>query len=87
MSNIILDMYYGNLEPMSLNTELTPQLKSKLKELVEIEDKLEVQLLPEAKKTFSEYRAHYNEFMCLSCADAFVSGTKIGAKLTCEMLS
>ena len=87
MSDLILYQYYGNLEPQAMNTELSGKLKSKLNELVRLEEKLESQLSPEAKKTFSEYRDHYNEVMCLSCADAFVSGAKIGAKLTCEMLS
>lgn len=33
MSNIIEELFYGNLEPQELTTELTPRLKKKLKEL------------------------------------------------------
>ena len=34
MSNIIEELFYGNLEPQELTTELTPRLKKKLSELV-----------------------------------------------------
>lgn len=87
MSNIILDLYYGNLEFTGYNKELSPKLKSKLKQLVEIEDKLEARLSPEAWKTFVEYRELYNEFMCLNTSDGFLSGVKAGAKLTFEMFN
>ena len=87
MSNIISDLYYGNLEPQALNSELSGQLKSKLNELVKAEERLESQLSPDAAKIFAEYRELYTEFMCLSSEDSFVSGVKIGAKLVFEMFN
>ena len=83
--NVLEDFYYGNIEPQEIKTKLTPKLKSKLKTLSETEEKLETQLSPEAMKTFSEYRDLYNEFMCISCCDSFISGMKLGAKMTHEL--
>ncbi len=34
MSNIIEELFYGNLEPQELTTEITPKLKKKLNELM-----------------------------------------------------
>ncbi len=34
MSNIIEELFYGNLEPQELTAEITPRLKKKLSELV-----------------------------------------------------
>ena len=34
MSNVIEELYYGNLEPQELTTEITPKLKKKLSQLV-----------------------------------------------------
>ena len=38
MPNIIEDFYYGNIEPMEIQTNITPELKAKLKVLSEKEE-------------------------------------------------
>ena len=50
MSNIIEELFYGNLEPQELTTELTPRLKKKLSELVKKEDELTSKLPKEEKE-------------------------------------
>ena len=37
MSNKIEELFYGNLEPQEVNSELTPKLKKKLSNLAEKE--------------------------------------------------
>ena len=49
MSNIIEELFYGNLEPQELTTELTPKLKKKLSELVKKEEELSLKLTEEEK--------------------------------------
>ena len=49
MSNIIEDLFYGNLEPQELSTEITPKLKKKLNELVKKEEELTSKLSEEEK--------------------------------------
>ena len=80
MSNIIEELFYGNLEPQELTTELTPRLKKKLSELVKKEDELTSKLPEEEKELFSNYVSSYNEFSSISISDGFVSGFRFGAR-------
>ena len=82
MSNIIEELFYGNLEPQELTTEITPKLKKKLSELVKKEEELAAKLSDEEKELFSNYVSAYNEFSSISIADGFVSGFRFGAKFT-----
>ena len=80
MSNIIEELFYGNLEPQELTTELTPKLKKKLSELVKKEDELTSNLSEEEKELFTNYVSAYNEFSSISICDGFVSGFRFGAR-------
>ena len=81
MSNIIEELFYGNLEPQRLTTELTPKLKKKLSDLVKKEEELAAKLSDEEKELFSKYVSAYNEFSSISISDGFVSGFRFGARL------
>ena len=80
MSNIIEDLYYGNIEPQELTTEITPRLKKKLSELVKKEEELTSKLSEAEKELFSNYTCAYNEFSSISNSDSFISGFRLGAK-------
>ena len=80
MSNIIEELFYGNLEPQELTTELTPRLKKKLSELVKKEDELTSKLPEEEKELFSNYVSTYNEFSSISNSYSFISGFRFGAR-------
>ena len=82
MSNIIEELFYGNLEPQELTTELTPKLKKKFCELVKKEDELTSKLPEEEKELFSNYVSAYNEFSSISNSDSFISGFRFGARFT-----
>ena len=60
MSNIIEELFYGNLEPQELTTELTPRLKKKLSELIKKENELSSKLPEEEKALFTDYVSAYN---------------------------
>ena len=75
MSNIIEDLFYGNLEPQELSTEITPKLKKKLNELVKKEEELTSKLSEEEKLLLSNYVSAYNEFSSLSISDSFISAS------------
>ena len=53
MSNIIEELFYGNLEAQELTTEITPKLKKKLNELVKKEEELSSKLSEEEKEMFA----------------------------------
>jgi len=84
MSNIIEDLYYGNIEPQEVNSELTPKLKKKLSNLAEKEEELTTRLTSEDKELFQNYVSAYIEFSTTSNADSFISGFRLGAKFTYE---
>ena len=78
MSNIIEDLYYNNLAPIE---NITPKLKEKLRILSGKEEKLRGRLTAENLELFNDYAMCCTELSCLSCADAFESGVKIGGRL------
>lgn len=53
MSNFIEDLYYGNIEPQELSTELSGKIKKKLSNLAEKEKQLTAKLNGEEKRCFS----------------------------------
>ena len=80
MSNIIEELFYGNLEPQEVNSELTPKLKKKLSNLAEKEEQLTARLNGEDKELFQNYVSAYNEFSSISISDSFISGFRFGAR-------
>lgn len=80
MSNFIEDLYYGNLEPQEVNSELTPKLKKKLSSIAEKEEQLTARLNGEDKELFQNYVSAYIEFSTTSNADSFISGFGFGAR-------
>ena len=80
MSDFIESFYYGNIEPQSLTTELTPKLRKKLNELVKKEEVLASRLPDGERELFSKYTDAYTEFSSISICDSFISGFKLGAK-------
>lgn len=82
MSNIIEELYYGNIEPQELNSELSAKLKKKLNSLAEKEEQLTAKLNGEEKDLFLNYASTYVEFSTISNSDSFISGFRLGAKFT-----
>lgn len=82
MSNIIEELYYGNIEPQELNLELSSKLKKNLSNLAEKEEQLTARLKGEDKELFQNYICAYIEFTTTSNADCFISGFRHEAKFT-----
>ena len=80
MANFIEELYYGNLEPQELSSELTPKLKKKLSQLTAKEERLTARLNGEEKELFLNYASDYNEFLSISNSDSFISGFRLGAR-------
>ena len=82
MSNILEELYYGNIEPQALSSDLSGKLSKKLNTLTEKEEHLTAKLTTEDKELFLDYANTYNEFLSLSNSDSFISGFRLGAKFT-----
>lgn len=80
MSNVIEELYYGNLEPQEMTTEISPKLKKKLSALVKKEEELTAILPEKEKELFANYVNAHNEFSSISNSDSFISGFRLGAR-------
>ena len=82
MSDFIEDFYYGNIEPQEISTELRTELKKKLDSLSRAEEQLTFKLTDEEKELFMKYASQSSEFLCVSNADSFTVGFRLGARFT-----
>ena len=82
MSDFIEDFYYGNIEPQEISTELRTELKKKLDSLSRAEEQLTSTLTDEEKELFIKYANQSSEFLCVSNADSFTVGFRLGARFT-----
>lgn len=82
MSDFIEDFYYGNIEPQEISTELRTELKKKLDSLSRAEEQLTSRLTDEEKELFIKYANQSSEFLCVSNADSFIAGFRLGARFT-----
>ena len=73
MSNIIEELYYGNIEPQELTTEITPKLKKKLSSLAKKEEELSAMLPEKEKELFVNYVLAYNEFSSIGNSSSFLT--------------
>ena len=82
MSDFIEDFYYGNIEPQEISTTLSTELKRKLDLLSQVEEQLTSTLTDEEKELFIKYANQSSEFLCVSNADSFIAGFRLGARFT-----
>ena len=82
MSHFIGEFYYGNIEPQESITELKAEIKKKLDVLSQTEEQLTSKLTEEEKDLFTKYVSQSNDFLCVSNADSFIAGFRLGAKFT-----
>ena len=82
MSHFIEKFYYGNIEPQESITELKPEIKKKLDVLSQTKKQLTSKLTEEEKDLFLRYTSQSGEFLCISNADSFIAGFRLGAKFT-----
>lgn len=82
MSHFIEEFYYGNIEPQESITELKAEIKKKLESLSQTEEQLRSKLTEEEKALFVKYVNQAGDFLCVSNADSFIAGFRLGAKFT-----
>lgn len=82
MTNIIEEFYYGNIEPQEITTELRAKVRNKLAALSKTEEQLAAKLTDAESELFDTYLKRSGEFLCVSNADSFIAGFKLGAKFT-----
>ena len=78
----IEEFYYGNIEPQEITTELRAEVRNKLAALAKTEGVLAASLTDAESELFDKYLKQSGEFFCVSNADSFIAGFKLGAKFT-----
>ena len=82
MQHFIEQFYYGNIEPQEITTELRTEVRNKLAALSKTEGVLAASLTDVDSELFDTYLKQSGEFLCVSNADSFIAGFKLGAKFT-----
>ena len=82
MPNFIEEFYYGNIEPQEITTELRANVRNKLAALAKTEEQFVAKLTDAESELFDTYLKQSGEFLCVSNADSFIAGFKLGAKFT-----
>ncbi len=82
MSRFIEEFYYGNIKPQESITELKSEIKKKLDALSQTEEQLTLKLTEEERDLFMKYASQTSAFLCISNADSFIAGFRLGAKFT-----
>lgn len=82
MQHFIEQFYYGNIEPQEITTELRAEVRNKLAALSKTEGVLTASLTDAESELFDTYLKQSGEFLCVSNADSFIAGFKLGAKFT-----
>ncbi len=82
MQHFIEQFYYGNIEPQEITTELRAEVRNKLAALAKTEEVLAASLTDAESELFDKYLKQSGEFLCVSNADSFIAGFKLGAKFT-----
>ena len=82
MPNFIEEFYYGNIEPQEITTELRANVRNKLAALAKTEEQFVTKLTEAESELFDTYLKQSGEFLCVSNADSFIAGFKLGAKFT-----
>ena len=82
MPNILEDLYYGNVSPCERRVRPGRPAQKAMQKRDEIETKLNVSLSDEQKAEFSRYLEISAEVLDSCCLDSFITGFRLGARLT-----
>ena len=82
MPNILEDLYYGNVSPCERRVRPGSPAQKAMQKRDEIETKLNTSLSDGQKAEFSRYLELGAEVLDSCCLDSFITGFRLGARLT-----
>ncbi len=80
----IEEFFYGNIDPQSRSSVQIQELKKVQKKLTDLEEQLTQQLTEPQRALFVAYTDVWNELNAKSDLDSFVTGFRMGAKMTLD---
>lgn len=87
MSNIIDELYLGNINPNELMEINNPCYSKYKKQACALSKKLEMLLNPEEKKLFHMYLNASSSMVALEVRLRFIEGFRLGAKIMLDVLT
>ena len=76
--------FYGNIDPQSRSSVQIQELKKVQKKLTDLEEQLTQQLTEPQRALFVAYTDVWNELNEKSDLDSFVTGFRMGARMTLD---
>ena len=80
----IEEFFYGNIDPQSRSSVQIQELKKVQKKLTDLEEQLTQQLTEPQRELFVAYTDVWNELNANSDLDSFVTGFRMGARMTLD---
>lgn len=87
MSNILEDLYFGNLDMNTQSFDRSSSVAKAMNTLVDVEDKLTASLEGKEKQLFLDYINAWAEVNAETAVGRFIFSFKVGARITAESLN
>lgn len=84
MSNILEDLYYGNLSPCQRTVRPGSRIKKLMQKQSDLEAKLNGSFTEEQRAKFEQYLSVCADLLDANCLDNFITGFRLGAQFAHE---
>ena len=79
--SVLEDLFYGNIEPMQIESELSDEVLENGNNLFKKENSFSKSLSKEKSEEFEELSKKWLDYNLADCAHYFIVGFKLGAKM------
>ncbi|EDS73278.1 hypothetical protein ANASTE_00998 [Anaerofustis stercorihominis DSM 17244] len=83
---VLEDLFYGNIEPMDIKSELSDEVLLKGSLLFKNENSFSQDLSKEKEEEFEELTKKWLDYNLANCSHYFIVGFKLGAKMMKDIL-
>ena len=84
MSNVLEDLYYGNLTPCQRAVRPGSKVQKLSQKHCDLDTKLKNSFIEEQWEIFEQYLSVSADLLDANCLDSFITGFRLGARFTHE---
>ena len=85
MSNVLEDLYYGNLTPCQRAVRPGSKTQKLMQKQSDLETKMNGSFTEEQRATFEQYLSITADLLDANCLDSFITGFRLGARFAHEI--
>ena len=85
MSNVLEDLYYGNLTPCQRAVRPGSKVQEFSQKHRDLDTKLKNSFTEEQREIFEQYLSVSADLLDANCLDSFITGFRLGARFTHEI--